>query len=103
MATKKITLEMSDSQYKNFLKIIALGEFAFQGHKQTNKHINQMISSICAYADKFNCEGFVTGPNLIDGCYEIDPDFMSDIIDKYMDIVHINDEEDMRFMLKGSM
>jgi len=102
MAKKKITVELSNNEYLNFLKIIALGDFAFQGHKKANRKLYQTISSICSYAKDFNCEDLINGPNLIDGCYEIDPDFMSDLIDECLDVGEVPGEEDIRFMLKSS-
>ncbi|PLX05714.1 MAG: hypothetical protein C0596_19140 [Marinilabiliales bacterium] len=102
MAKKKITLELNDSQYKNLVKILALGEFVLQGHKNPNKQIEQMLSSIYSYAEHFDSEDMVIGPLSIGEKYEIDDKYMSDIIEECFDMGMIADEEDVRFMLKQS-
>jgi len=103
MTKKKITLELSKNDYLNLLKIISIGEFAMQGHKTSmDDTIHKMMSSIYKYAKDFNCDDLVDGPILIDGSYEIDTDYMSELIDKTFDVGSVPGEEDIRFMLKQS-
>ncbi len=98
---KKIVLEINDIQYKYLLKTLALGEFVLQGHiLETNKQIDQMMSMFYSYAKQFNCEEMVNGPFPLDNDYEINPDIMSKFLEEYFDIGELENEEDVRFMLK---
>ncbi|MDD2635948.1 MAG: hypothetical protein PHW82_10655 [Bacteroidales bacterium] len=103
MGKKKITIEISDNQYKHLVKVLAVGEFAIQGHiLKPNKQITQMISAIFAHAKEFNCEHMVHGPLAFGDGYEIDVDYMSELIDEIFDVGEVQGEEDIRFMLKSS-
>jgi hypothetical protein len=103
MTKKKITLELSNNDYLNLLKIISIGEFAMQGHKtSTEDTIYKMLSSIYKHAKEFNCEDLVDEPFLIDDSYEVDVEYMARLIDETFDIEDGSEDEDMRFMLKQS-
>jgi hypothetical protein len=103
MPKKKITIEVNDSQYKDLVKVLALGEFALQGHLlETDKQIDKIMSFIYFYAKEFNCGDMVKGPFLFDNDYEINPDYMSNLIDDCFDAGMVKGEGLFRFMLKPS-
>jgi len=85
------------------VKVLALGEFVLQGHiLETDKQIDQIMSSIYFYAKEFNCGDMVKGSFSFANDYEIDPDYMSNLIDDFFDAGMVQAEELFRFMLKPS-
>lgn len=102
MTKKRISIELSDTQYRYLLKIIGLGEFVLQAHKlRSNTQITQMLDNIFSYSKQFGCEDMIDGPFKLDNSYEINPDMMSELIDECFDLGQIAGEEEGRFMLKA--